>query len=138
MLGMHWWRWAFGVAFAMSVLALLSSAGQVLAFKVWVASWLPGAAIVDAMNASGQADKWVHGLMFAAMGALAVGGWLQPQSRWWVLAGVCAWVPGSEWLQQFVPGRDTSWADGLADMVGLCAGVAFAAGLLNSKAKIRA
>lgn len=116
----------FVLALLVTLVSLLSTGEQVLAFKVWVASWLPFAAQIDAADVSQNADKLVHATLFACMGYLAVRGWTQRRHLAWVLLGVLWLAPQTEWLQAYIPGRGASWADALADVLGLAVGVVWA------------
>ena len=113
----------FVLALLVTLVSLLTPGEQVLAFKVWVASWLPFAAQVDAADVSQNADKLVHATLFACMGFLAVRGWAQRRQLAWVLLGVMWLAPQTEWLQAYIPGRGASLADALADVLGLAVGV---------------
>ena len=113
-------------ALLVTLLSLLASGEQVLAAKQWVASWLPFAAQIDAADVSQNSDKPVHATLFACMGYLAVRGWTQRRHLAWVLLGVLWLAPQTEWLQAYIPGRGASWADALADVLGLAVGVGFA------------
>ena len=126
-------RLAFVLALLITLVSLLTPGEQVLAFKVWVASWLPFAAQVDAADVSENADKLVHATLFACMGFLAARGWAQRRQLAWVLLGVMWLAPQTEWLQAHIPGRGASWADVLADVLGLAVGVVWA--LLLRRAK---
>ncbi|HRK39014.1 MAG TPA: VanZ family protein [Burkholderiaceae bacterium] len=113
----------FVLALLVTLVSLLATGAQVLVFKVWVASWLPFAAQVDAADMSQNSDKLVHATMFACMGYLAVRGWTQRRHLAWVLLGVLWLAPQTEWLQAYIPGRGADWADVLADVLGLALGV---------------
>ena len=127
----------FVLALLVTLVSLLTPGEQVLAFKVWVASWLPFAAQVDAADVSQNADKLVHATLFACMGFLAVRGWAQRRQMAWVLLGVMWLAPQTEWLQAYIPGRGASLADALADVLGLAVGVAGAV-LLRRRQQRRA
>ena len=114
----------FVLALLVTLVSLLTPGEQVLAFKQWVASWLPFAAQVDAADVSQNTDKLVHATLFACMGFLAVRGWAQRRQLVWVLLGVMWLAPQTEWLQAYIPGRGASLADALADVLGLAVGVA--------------
>ena len=113
----------FVLALLFTLVSLLTPGEQVLAFKVWVASWLPFAAQIDAADMSQNADKLVHATLFACMGYLALTGWTLRSHLAWVLLGVLWLAPQTEWLQAYIPGRGASWADALADVLGLALGV---------------
>lgn len=113
----------FVLALLVTLVSLLTPGEPVLAFKVWVASWLPFAAQVDAADMSQNADKLVHATLFACMGFLAVRGWAQRRQLAWVLLGVMWLAPQTEWLQAYIPGRGASWVDALVDVLGLAVGV---------------
>jgi VanZ family protein len=113
-------------ALLVTLVSLLTPGDQVLAFKQWVYTWLPFAAQIDAADMSQNTDKLVHATLFACMGYLAVKGWTQRRHLAWVLLGVLWLAPQTEWLQAYIPGRGASWADALADILGLAVGVACA------------
>lgn len=116
-------RATFFAVLCLTLLALLSPGQWVTDFNNWAATWLPFARQLDAMDASHHADKLVHGTLFACMGYLAVRGWTQRRHLAWVLLGVLWLAPQTEWLQAHIPGRGASWADALADILGLAVGV---------------
>lgn len=123
----------FVLALLVTLVSLLATGEQVLAFKVWVASWLPFAVQIDAADVSQNADKLVHACLFACLGFLAVRGWAQRRHLAWVLLGVLWLAPQTEWLQAYIPGRGASWADALADVMGLAVGVVCAWVLRRAK-----
>ena len=116
----------FVLALLVTLVSLLTPGEQVLAAKVWVASWLPFASELNAANISHNSDKLVHGFLFACMGFWAVRGWTQRRQLAWVLLGVLWLAPQTEWLQAHIPGRGASLADAVADVLGLAVGVAWA------------
>ena len=119
-------RLLFVLALLVTLVSLLTPVAQVLAAKVWVASWLPFASELNAANISHNSDKLVHGFLFACMGFWAVRGWTQRRQLAWVLLGVLWLAPQTEWLQAHIPGRGASLADAVADVLGLAVGVAWA------------
>lgn len=82
---MHWIKVAFWVAVIVTCIVLLVPADNVLAAKVWIASWLPMAAVLDAADVSEHADKLVHASLFTMLGVLGMRGWLRGDQRWRVL-----------------------------------------------------
>ena len=68
--------------------------------------------------------KSAHVSCYAIMAILS--GWVQvsPARRWWLLLFLSGHAFGTELLQQFVPGRTTSFFDVLIDHVGLLIGLA--------------
>lgn len=119
-------RLLFGFSLLVTLVVLLATGEQVLAAKVWVASWLPFAAELNAADISDSSDKLVHGVLFACMGFWAVLGWQQRHQLGWVLLGVLWLAAQTEWLQAYIPGRGTSLADAVADVLGLAVGVGLA------------
>lgn len=112
----------FFAALLITLLALLLPAPQVLAAKVWVASWLPGAAWLDQANLTQHGDKWTHALLFTTLGWFAMGAWRSRSKRQrlaWSLLGLAVIT---EVLQAWVPGRSPSLADAIADALGLAVG----------------
>lgn len=117
-------RLLFALMLLFTLVCLLTTGAQVLVAKLWLVSWLPFAGQLDSVTSAGNADKVVHALLFAGMGALALRGWLHNRRQLaWVLFGVFCLVPLTEWLQSWVPGRGGSWADGAADTLGLALGL---------------
>lgn len=113
------WRWWFAAALLLALVALLMPASAVLALKIWVVSWWPGAQTLANADASQYADKWVHGAMFAVLGALGLVAWRTRRQRCWLGLGLLLLAPVTELLQQLVPGRSASVGDALADVLGL-------------------
>lgn len=122
------WKAAFWLAVLVTTLVLLLPGDAVLAAKVWVASWLPYAQMLDQADWSGHSDKWVHLGLFTLLGSLAARIWwglgvFKTAVLWLVLLAV-----GTECLQHFIPGRGASVADLMADVAGLAlSGVAWRA-----------
>ena len=121
---MRWIKVTFWVAVIVTCIVLLVPADTVLAAKVWVASWLPMAAL-DAADVTEHADKLVHASLFAILGALGMRGWLQADQRWRVLAFLLGLGVVTEALQALVPGRSASIWDWLADAIGVLLGIGF-------------
>ena len=73
-------------------------------------------------------DKLVHGVLYAILGVSLAWSKLRTGSK---IPGYQLLLIGlvygylDEWHQSFVPGRFPSWADGLADVVGLIIGFYF-------------
>lgn len=122
---MRWIKVAFWVAVIVTAIVLLVPGDTVLAAKVWVASWLPMAAALDAADVTEHADKLVHASLFAILGALGMRGWLQADQRWRVLAFLLGLGVVTEALQAIVPGRSASIWDWLADAIGVLLGFGF-------------
>ena len=122
---MRWSKVAFWLAVIVTAIVLLVPGDTVLATKVWVASWLPMAAALDAADVTEHADKFVHASLFATLGALGARGWRQADQRWRVLIFLLTLGLLTELLQSFVPGRSMSMGDWLADAVGVGLGFAF-------------
>lgn len=131
-------RLLFVLALLATLVSLLTPGEQVLAFKQWVASWLPFAAELDAANITQDSDKLVHATLFACMGFLAVRGWTQRRQLLGVLLGVLWLAPQTEWLQTYIPGRGASLGDVLADVLGLVVGVVLALLLRRPKQSVAA
>jgi len=119
---MRWIKVAFWLAVIVTAIVLLVPGDTVLAAKVWVASWLPMAAALDAADATEHADKLVHASLFAILGALGMRGWLQADQRWHILAFLLGLGAVTEALQSLVPGRSSSTWDWLADAIGVLLG----------------
>jgi VanZ family protein len=132
------WRVLFFVALALTLVALLLPAPEVLALKKWVAAWLPGGLWVARENVTdwAHADKLVHAGMFAVLGGLATSAWREPRWRvrwWWALLALGVLT---EVLQAWVPGRSPSGADVLADALGLGLGVVMSLWLLRAGKRV--
>lgn len=116
-------RFAFVVAASFTLVCLLTPGSTILAGKVWVASWLPMAAALDAANVTEHADKFVHAGLFAIVGGLGIRGWSQVDQRWRMCAFLLAFGLVTEGLQLIVPGRSASIGDWLADAIGVLIGL---------------
>lgn len=132
------WRALFFVALALTLVALLLPAADVLVLKGWVASWLPGGLWLARENVTNwaHADKWVHGLLFGVLGVLATLAWRERLWRvrwWWALLALGAVTEG---LQFWVPGRSPSAGDVAADAVGLLLGVALGLVLMSGRRRV--
>lgn len=121
-------RKLFVVLLAFALVVLLTPGEQVLAAKIWVASWLPFSQSLDQAEASLPLDKVVHGLIFASLAASAAWGWLQRAVRWRLLVGLVVLALGTEGLQYFIPQRAPGWADLAANLAGIALGYALAHG----------
>lgn len=120
----QWWKVAFVLALLFTIAMLCAPGSAVLSLKVWVASWLPFAQMLDQANVSEHSDKWVHLSLFSFLGTLAARIWGAQA----VFKAVMLWLLGlavvTEGLQHYIPGRDASVADLLADALGLAMGSA--------------
>lgn len=72
-------------------------------------------------------DKLVHASLFGLCATLFVRGWTTLRQRWWLVCGVL-FVYGilTELMQRYVPGRNSTLGDLLADGIGVGLGVGFA------------
>lgn len=113
------WRLLFWLGFALSLVLLLAPADSLTDARIWLASWLPFAAQLDALDVTHNADKWVHLGLFMLLGGLGRQAWSQPTQRRQLLLGLLCMAIATEWLQHYVPGRSASVADLLADLAGL-------------------
>lgn len=76
-----------------------------------------------------NADKLVHGLLYAMLGALML--WALVSSKGMLSSTLCGWGIAlstlygilDEWHQWYVPGRSVEAADVIADAVGALVGV---------------
>lgn len=84
---------------------------------VIVVSLLPGSG-----TSYGQADKIGHFLAYAGMAILALLSFERRIPRQGSLLGAIALGALLEWGQSFIPGRDMSVVDGLANALGVLAG----------------
>lgn len=115
-------KFGFFAALIVTLLALLLPAPQVLAVKMWVASWLPGAAWLDQADLTQHGDKWTHALLFTTLGWLAMGAWRCRSKRQRLAWSLLVLAVITEVLQAWVPGRSPSLADAVADALGLAVG----------------
>ncbi len=112
-----------GIFLAVLCLTLmLLSATQILAAKIWLASWLPGARWLDEAELTAHADQWIHALLFTTLGGLAMAAWRSRSERQRLGWGLLGLAIATEILQAWVPGRSPSLADAGADVLGLVAG----------------
>jgi VanZ family protein len=108
------WAWLPPIAWACGLLLLSAQpADRLPASTLW------------------HVDKLVHGLLYAALGALAGRALavraLPRRAARWTLAvaavGLACFGLVDEWSQSFTPGRMSSAADAVADAVGAWAGL---------------
>jgi VanZ family protein len=79
-------------------------------------------------------DKLNHAAAFAALAVCAVFGWRGARAMPWALLGLLVYGGAIELLQQHVPGRSASWADLLADGIGIAIGALLARWWLQREA----
>lgn len=125
-------RILFVVAMLGTLVCLLSPASAVVAAKVWVATWLPMAAALDAADVTMYSDKLVHAGLFGVLGFLAARSWLQHRQRAWAVGGLLVFGVFTEMLQAFIPGREAALGDWMADALGLVGGMLFAPSVVSS------
>lgn len=118
-----WVRKLFWLELAITLVLLLSPASAILTFKIWLASWVPMAETIDAMDATANFDKVVHCTLFLLLGFLAVRSWKAGSERRRLFVALLLLGVVTEILQAFVPGRDASIFDLMADTLGLCLGM---------------
>lgn len=116
-------RILFWFSVVVTLMCLLTPAEVVLAAKVWVASWLPYSAALDAADFTSQSDKLIHACLFGLLGWLGARSWVQLRQRWGVVAGLLLLGVLTEVLQSMIPGRSASLGDWLADAFGVAAGL---------------
>lgn len=121
--GLMLFRRLFLLALLFTLVSLLAPANSVMAFKAWVASWLPWAALVDRVDLASQSDKLVHFSLFLLLGALAARSWPHATGRWSAWLGLFLLGCLTEWLQQYVPGRGASVFDLATDVAGTSLGL---------------
>jgi len=116
------WKLMFLLALWVTLFLLLLPGEAILSLKIWVASWLPYALMLDESSVTDHSDKWVHFSLFAVLGALAARIWWGHRAHsaalWWLVALAI----GTECIQHFIPGRSASFGDFATDIVGLAAG----------------
>lgn len=113
------WRLLFWLACAGALTLLLTPAAALLETRIWLATWLPFARQLDALDVAQNADKWVHLGLFALLGGLGRLAWSHRAERRQLLLGLLFMAIATEGLQHFIPGRSASVADVLADLAGL-------------------
>lgn len=116
------WKLMFLLALWVTLFLLLLPGEAILSLKIWVASWLPYAQMLDESSVTDNSDKWVHFSLFAVLGALTARIWSGHRAHnaalWWLVALAI----GTECIQHFIPGRSASLGDFAIDIVGLAAG----------------
>ena len=116
------WKLTFLLALWVTLLLLLLPGGAILDLKIWVASWLPYAQVLDDSGLTDNSDKWIHFSLFAVLGALAARIWWGQRALRAAALGLVALAVGTECVQHFIPGRSASIGDFITDIVGLAAG----------------
>lgn len=116
-------RILFWFSVVVTLMCLLTPAEVVLAAKVWVASWLPFSAALDAADFTSQSDKLIHACLFGLLGWLGARSWVQLRQRWGVVAGLLLLGVLTEVLQSMIPGRSASPGDWVADAFGVFTGL---------------
>ncbi len=116
------WKLTFLLALWVTLLLLLLPGGAILDLKIWVASWLPYAQVLEDSGLTDNSDKWMHFSLFAVLGALAARIWWGHRAHNAALLGLVALAIGTECIQHFIPGRSASFGDFAIDIVGLAAG----------------
>jgi len=79
-------------------------------------------------------DKVIHLALYSVLGGTLQFGWLNSRSgmaHWTLIAIGIIYGVSDEWHQSFVPGRNPSIADLLADAIGVLMGYAFTYWLLS-------
>ena len=125
---------AFGVVFV--ILFSLTLPGQwIELFQSFVHPWWP-------WPSSGLVchdfpiDKLVHTFLFLLAAALFVRGWSELRKHWYLIAlSLLLFGLLTEFIQRFVPGRNASLGDLVADIVGIALGVWFAMVYLRKRYK---
>lgn len=112
----------FLLALWITLFLLLLPGGTILSLKIWVASWLPYAQMLDESSVTDNSDKWVHFSLFAVLGALAARIWWGQRALNAALLWLVTLAIGTECVQHFIPGRSASFGDFAIDIVGLAAG----------------
>lgn len=117
------YRLGFGVAVLIALVLLLLPGSLVQSVEFWLNSWLHFAADFEDTNQVGYTDKVVHAVLFALIGLLAARGWADNRRHLAVvLLGCVCLALLTEFLQTWVPDRDSNWADGVANLLGLTLG----------------
>lgn len=102
-------RGIFLAVLCLTLMLLLLSATQILAAKIWLASWLPGARWLDEAELTAHADQWIHALLFTTLGGLAMAAWRSRSERQRLGWGLLGLAIATEILQAWVPGRSPVW-----------------------------
>ncbi len=109
------WCWLGRALLAAVLAALLAPASAIQQLLAWFQPWLP---VGSAAAATPGADWIVHFACFAALGL-----WLFHFRRdlvaQWTVLGLVMFAGLTEILQILVVGRSASWADWLADCIGI-------------------
>lgn len=94
--------------------------------RLLLLAWTLGIVIVSLVPSGGVSvwnlDKLGHFLAYAGLGALACLSFRDRRMRAWALVGAVVLGGILEIAQNFVPGRDMSAIDGLADTAGVFVG----------------
>ena len=115
-------RVMFFVALALTLLVLWMPATEILVFKNWVATWLPGARWIDQSDITSQGDKWTHAVLFLILGWFAMRGWRVRHQRQYLAFFLLVVAIITEIVQNWIPGRGPSVADFVADALGSAVG----------------
>jgi VanZ family protein len=104
--------------------ALAWCAAVLYAGAIFIVSSRPGDELPSAFP---HADKLVHAAVYGVLGALlavaAGGGARRPGASVAALLLAAAYGASDEWHQGFVPGRDPSFFDLVADILGAAGGI---------------
>lgn len=73
----------------------------------------------DELPKTGVWDKFEHALTFAVLALLGTAAFPERRHAWWLAFGLIGFGAICEILQTWVPGRAVSFADGLANAVGV-------------------
>lgn len=73
----------------------------------------------DELPDTGIWDKFEHALTFAVLALLGTAAFPERRHTWWLVFGLIGFGATCEILQTWVPGRSVSFADGLANAVGV-------------------
>lgn len=120
------WRCATLLMLALLLAGMLLPADGIVMLRDWVAGVF-GEWEVDAPGPS--ADLWAHSVLFAVTGLMV--GRLKQRYGWArVLGCLLALAVMTEVVQFASPGRQPSWLDVGANMLGLSVGLALLAGLM--------
>ncbi len=94
---------------------------------ITVASVLPA----ESMPQVDVWDKLQHVLSYAAVAAVGGAGFLATRARWLVALGLITQGGYLELVQNYIPGRFGDFGDGVANAIGVVAGIAAASLLMG-------
>ncbi len=94
---------------------------------ILVLTSLPGSVVPDVGNVPSGTDKVLHAAIYAVLAWLLVRVF-DPSGLDWtkyllLMLGIAMFAAADEWHQSFIPGREPSFGDWVADVAGAAVGV---------------